>query len=169
MALTQPAGGLPSITPTIAVPYDVLQAFADSQTLVASGYAGNVNTQVHIGPGRFDGLLALNLSNAKVSTGDEKYAFYLLGSNDPAFGNGNNEILVTHDIAATAALRLLATICAVSPAVPPPGLSASRIVEAVAEHNVSEHTFEYQQLYVLIAGTTPTVTFSAWLSYDTLG
>lgn len=164
MALTKSL--LPVITPTHAVPYDTLSAFALAQVIAATGYLNNVNLQVPTGPGRMEGYWVLDISSVNIATGDEFYKFFLLGSNDIAFGNGNVEILATHDIAATAALRLLPTIAAASPTIPVTGLNATRHVIPYS-NEMGDFTFVYLQAYVLMGGTGPTVTCSSWLTYDT--
>ena len=161
MALTKTT--LPALTPTHAVPYDTAQAFALAQTITATGYATNVNTQVTMGPGRMEGYWALDISNLKVSAGNETYGFYLMGSNDSGWGNGNVELLAAHDFAAASSGRLVPTILAVTPAEPVVGLNATR--HAIPFSNqMGDYVFEYMQLYLVLGGTSPTVTFSSWLS-----
>ncbi|MDE2040652.1 MAG: hypothetical protein KGJ45_11650 [Elusimicrobia bacterium] len=167
MALTKTT--LPGITPTFAVPYDTLQAFCSAQTLTASGYASNLNTQLTMGPGRFNGVWALDVSNVALGSSNEFYQFWLLGSNDAAFANGNIETLAMHDIAATAALRTLANICAVSPTIPEGTGRAGTIFVKPWVNQVGEYVFEYMQLYVLMGGTSPGVTFSSWVSPASMG
>jgi len=166
MALTKTT--LPAIAPSVAVPYDTLQAFALSQTLVATGYASNVNTQITQGPGRFYGLWKLQISALALGSSNEFYQFWLLGSNDVNFANGNTDVLAMYDLAATAALRALATVCAVSPTVPDSGQTASEIVRPWC-NQTDQYVFEYMQLYVLMGGTSPSVTFSSWVSPFTAG
>lgn len=161
MALTKAL--LPVIAPTHATPFDVSLSFAGAATLTASGFATNANAPAIVGPGRFEGYWRLDVSAADVGSGDEAYKFFLLGSNDPVFGNANNEILAVHDIAATAALRLLPAIAAISPTVPDTGLAASSFVIPFS-NQLDQFVFTYINLYVLIAGTTPSVTFSSWVS-----
>jgi hypothetical protein len=166
MALTKST--LPMERPSIAVPFDTLQAFSLSETLSASGYASNVNTQITMGPGRYYGLWALQVSAAAMGSNNEFYQFFLLGSNDPAFGVGNIELLAAHDIAAASALRLLANICAASPSAPDAGYAASAFVKPWT-NQVDQYVFEYMQLYCNMGGTSPSVTFSSWVSPFTAG
>lgn len=154
---------LPGIAPTHVCPYDALNAFALAQTLTATAYASNVNTQLTYGPGRYEGYWRLDITAAYMTGGNEFYQFWLLGSNDPTFTSGNIEVLNVHDIAATAALRVLPTILAVSPAVPDTGLNASSFVMGFSNQK-DQYVFEYLQLYVVAGGTTPSVTFSSWVS-----
>jgi len=98
MALTNNA--LPSITPQFTLPVDANMQFASAQTLAASGFVNNLNAVLDLQPGRFTGMLALDISAIDVSSGNETYQFSLLGSNDNAFGNGNVDLLAFHDFAA---------------------------------------------------------------------
>jgi hypothetical protein len=164
MALTNPT--LPSIIPTWAMPYDSSTAFSKAQTVTSTGYvSGNVNTQVPILSGRFVGFWVIDVSAAVLSS-DQKYQFALCGSNDAAFTAGNVELLAIHDFAATAALRIIPTISSITPAVPLTGQAATRHVIPVC-NQMGGFIFQYLQLYLLIAGTGPSITFSSWIVYDT--
>jgi hypothetical protein len=101
-------------------------------------------------------------------SGNEAYQFFLLGSNDPNFSNGNVEVLQIHDLAATSALRDLANICAASPAVPEADVVASLFVKPFV-NQLDQYVFQYLQLYCVIAGTAPSVTFSSWVCPFTAG
>jgi len=156
---------LPSILPERAVPFDAAMAFANPQTLTASGYVNALNAQLDLMPGRFDGYLNLDISAMKLSSGDEAYKLFLLGSNDPAWGNGNVEMLAARDFAAATAGRLLGTICPASYTVPMTGRSATKFMIPIT-NLMGAYVFRYLQLYTQIAGTTPSITLSAWVSPD---
>ena len=164
MALTNPT--LPSILPAWAVPYDSATAFSKAQTSTANGYVGNVNTQLNIGSGRFDGLWVVDISAAYMTSSNEFYQLWLAGSNDATFTAGNVEFLAMHDWAATAALRLLPAIGSASPVTPLTGLGALRHVIPFSNF-LGCYIFQYLQLYLVVGGTTPSLTFSSWISYDT--
>ena len=163
MALTQST--LPSVVPDWAVPFDAMTAFANYQTLTATGYVNAIQAQVDIGVGRWIGALALDISALDLSSGDETYRLHLLGSNDQAFGNGNVEILATQDFAAASAGRLVPTIAPASDAVPPARKTANRIIVPVTNQR-GIYVFRYLQLYAVLAGTTPSITLAAWLAGD---
>ena len=164
MALS--ANTLPIVMPSISAPFDVMTAFAKAQTLTATGYVNNLNTQINVGTGRITGFLALDITNLKLSAGNETYQFFLLGSNDASFTSGNIDLLAAHDFAAAASGRLLPTICAASPSVPVTGQSGTR--HFIPYSNLmGGYMFQYLQFYTVISGTSPTVTCSAWLTYDT--
>lgn len=156
---------LPSVVPDWDVPFDVATAFANGQTLTASGYINALQTQVDIGVGRWIGKLCLDISALDLSSGDETYRILLLGSNDSGFGNGNVELLAFQDFAAASAGRLLPTVCPPSNAVPSTGKSSSRFIVPVTNQR-GIFTFRYLQLYLVAAGTTPSITLAAWLAGD---
>lgn len=163
MPLSQSA--LPSIVPDWDVPFDVATAFANGQTLTATGYVNAIQAQVDIGAGRWIGKLNIDISALDLSSGDETYRLFLLGSNDPAFANGNVEILASQDWAAASAGRLIATIVPASDAVPSPRKSASRFTIPVSNQR-GIYVFRYLQLYLVAGGTTPSMTLAAWLAGD---
>ncbi|MGO6665129.1 hypothetical protein [Rhizobium ruizarguesonis] len=164
MPLSNPSP-LPSVLPHRAVPLDVATAFAAGQTLTASGYVNNTQTQVDIGNGLWEGRLTLELSALDLASSDETYRLMLLGSNDAAFGNGNVEILATQDFAAASAGRLLPTVAPASNSMPPSGRLSGRFVVPVTNLR-GQFLFRYLQLYALLGGTTPSITLSAWLAAD---
>lgn len=161
MALTN--NSLPSITPHFTVPVDANMQFASAQTLTATGYINNSNAVLDVQPGRFTGMLAIDISAIDVSSGDETYKINLFGSNDAAFGNGNVDLLAYHDFAAATAGRQVATILAPSPAIPPTGLAGSFIYLPFT-NLMQGFIYRYLKLYAVIGGTTPSITLSAWVS-----
>lgn len=156
---------LPSVVPDWDVPFDALTAFANGQTLTATGYVNAIQAQVDIGVGRWIGKLNLDISAMDVSSADETYRLFLLGSNDPAFANGNVEILASQDFAAATAGRLVPTIAPASDAVPTTRKSASRFTIPVSNQR-GIYVFRYLQLYLVAGGTTPSITLAAWLAGD---
>lgn len=165
MALT--ANTIPSQVPLYATPYDAMNAFASAQTLTATGYMTNTldvgGAQPSSGAGRTEGMWVLDITNLKVSATDESYRFHLFGSNDVAFGNGNVELLAMHDFAALAANRIVATILGATPTIPPTGMGG--VVLQIPFTNLMQRiVYRYLRVYAVIAGTSPTVTLSSWLS-----
>lgn len=156
---------LPSILPTRVLPVDQNLIFATNQTLTASGYVNNVNTQLDIGLGRYDGYLVLDISNMKISTTDETYFFYLLGSNDASWTSGNVETICAKDFAGLAANRAVPTICPASYAVPATGRSSTRWALPFT-NEIGTFVFRYLQLRVIIGGTSPTVSLSSFVTID---
>jgi hypothetical protein len=159
------ANTLPSVLPTRPLPYDTANAFANGQTLTATGYVNAIQTQLDVGPGRFDGYLVLDISALDLASGDETYQFQLLGSNDSGWTNGNVELLALKDFAAATAGRVVPTICPPSNSAPPTGKSADRF-EIPFSNQMGRFVFRYLQLRLVAGGTTPSVTVAAWVSPD---
>lgn len=158
------ANTLPSIVPDVVAAFDAATSFASAQTLTATGYMGSP-TQVDLGQGRMDGLWSVDITNIDISSGDETYRFHLMGSNDVNWANGNVELLAFHDIAAATAGRLVPTILGASPAIPATGLSGT-ILRIPFMNLMQRIVYRYVRGYLVIGGTTPTVTFTSWLSPD---
>lgn len=157
------ANTLPAIPPHFTVPYDATMALTnDSETKTATGYFGTPN-QIDIGQGRFTGLLALDITNAKVSGGDETYKIYLLGSNDQSWGNGNVELLAMHDIGAASSVRQIATILGASPAIPPTG-AAGTMIYLPFSNLMQRIVYRYLRGYAVIGGGSPTISLRAWVA-----
>lgn len=161
MALTN--NTLPSIPPHFTLPLDANMQFASAQTLTATGFVNNSNAVLDLGLGRFTGMLALDITALDVSSANETYQLSLLGSNDSAFGNGNVDLLAFHDFAAATAGRIIPTLLAASPAVPPTNLAGSLI--AIPFTNFMQgFVYRYLKLDAVLGGTTPSITLSAWIS-----
>jgi hypothetical protein len=169
MALTP--NTLPSNVPDYATPYDAINAFASAQTLTATGFVNNLNLRLDFGgaspssgAGRTGGMWCTDITAIDFTSGDETYAFALLGSNDSAFGNGNVELLAYHDFAAASAGRVIPTLLGASPAIPPTGI-AGTIIKIPFTNLMQRIVYRYAQCRVTIGGTTPSVTVTSWLSF----
>lgn len=165
MALT--ALAIPSQVPDYISPFDAMNAMASAQTLTATG---NMTTTLDLGgsnpvsaAGRCEGLWNIDITAVDMTSTDESYWFALLGSNDAAFGNGNVELLAFHDLAAVTAGRVIATLLGASPAIPRTG-KAGEILRIPFTNLMQSIVYRYARGRVIIAGTTPSVTFSSWLS-----
>jgi hypothetical protein len=164
MALTR--APLPINLPTRSAPIDMAATFRlGAAAMTASGWAtGAAASYITLPIGRAQGLWMLQVHSADVSSANEQYQFFLHGSNDPAFGAGNCDLLGVYDVAATAALRLS------QPAGQDaawPGLAGgtSAAIYALPVSNDKEvYTLEFMNLYVNIAGTSPSITFDSWFS-----
>jgi len=164
------AGALPSQAPHFAVPLDKATLFADAQTITATADLGP-NTQLDLGgvaplagfgvgsgAGRTSGMWVINVTAMDLSSGDESYKFALLGSNDVLFQNGNVDLLAFHDFAAVSAGRVIATLLGPSLAAP------TRIYRPFV--NLSQGlVYRYLRARVVIAGTSPSISVSSWLSW----
>jgi hypothetical protein len=180
MAITRQI--LPINAPTQSVPLDLALSFAQGVTLTASGYASGAATSfaslgqvVNTSPAgplaspgasapRVQGNWVVDVSAASFASSNEFYQFFLLAGNDPNFANGNVDLIGAYDLAATAALRLQATTLGATPTpVPDTGLLASVFI--IPFSNVRDQfQYAFVNLFVVVGGTSPSVTFSSWLS-----
>jgi hypothetical protein len=163
------SGTLPSQPPTFAAPYDRATAFCDAQTLTATADLSNVNAQLDLGgfvpipsgvgsgAGRTAGVWVLNITAMDLASADESYRFHLLGSNDVLFGNGNVDLLGFHDFAAASAGRIIPTL--MGPSLPAP----TRVYVPLVTLRQGL-VYRYLRARAVIAGTTPSITLSSWLS-----
>ena len=145
--------------------FDVTTCFAtngEAQTLTATGYLGN-GLQLDVGPGLFEGYWIIDFTARKQSTGDESYTFYLLGSNDPNFANGNVEILDAQNFGGA---RSIAAIPGASPALPVPVTGSGEVNYDPVLNMKSGIVYRYIRCYLVVAGTAPSVTVNSWLTYD---
>ncbi len=161
--MTISKGTLPAITPEYALPLDASLEFASAQTLTSTGYINNTNAMITIGPGRFSGLLALDITAAYVTSTDEYYQFFLMGSNDSGWTSGNIDLLAAWDIGSAASNRIVATILGASPTIPPAGRAGALKALPFTNMNYGGYVFDYLKLYLVTGGTTPSITLSAWI------
>ena len=169
MALT--ANLIPSQVTLFPCPYDAMLAFCSAQTLTATGYFNNLNSgQLDLGgaapvsaAGRTDFIWCMDITTLDETTTDEVYKLHLFGSNDVAFGNGNVELLAFHDFAAVTAGRQVATILGATPTIPPTGLGGT-IVQLPATNLMQRIYYRYLRMYLVAAGTTPSITLTSWIS-----
>jgi hypothetical protein len=170
MALT--ANTIPSQVTTFPTPYDATNAFTTSagQTLTATGFLNNQNTQVDLGganpvsaAGRTDGVWTLDVTSVAFGSANEFYQFALLGSNDPAFGAGNVELLEFYDIAATAALRIIPNTLGATPTIPPVGLGGMTIQRPFTNLQCLIY-YRFLQCFLTVGGTSPSITVTSWIS-----
>ena len=157
---------MPFNPPTKVGTFDAANCFTGGltpQTFTASGYftAAGQPVQLDVGPGLFDGYWIIDFTNRK-QTGTEEYTVYLLGSNDPAFGSGNVEMLSVQDFgAARNAVAPSGVVCGASPAV------TSGETDYIAVLNFkSGIVYRYIRAWIDVNGTTPSATVNSWLTYD---
>lgn len=165
MALTSLT--LPAIPPLPPLPVDASLEFASAQTITATGYVNNVNQQIDLangatlGVGRHSFFCALDLT-AESGT-SEGFQFYVMGSNDVNWGNGNVENLTAFDTAPASAQRMVTTIMGASPTIPDAGRVGSLVIKPFWNLGQGMIVYRYLRLYCVAAGTTPSLTLSAWV------
>lgn len=112
-------------------------------------------TILDLGDGLVDGYVVVDVSAIDTVTGDEGYALYVEGSPDAAFGTAGN-------IRVIADLKLGgATATAPNGAADVPG----RYVIPFRNERGGTTT-RYVRLYTLITGTSPSITFLAFVAAD---
>lgn len=162
---------IPSQITTFPVPFDAQLAFAQNQTIVATGFANNLNSGIiDLGgaapvaaAGRCDGIWSLLLGATNFGTVDESYTFRLLASNDVAFANGNVDMLAIIDVAATAALRNLTNILGATPTMPPTGLAAT-LIQRPFTNLVGRIYYRFLKCHMVAVGTGPSAVTTSWIS-----
>jgi hypothetical protein len=157
---------VPFNAPTKVGTFDAMNCFTGGltpQTVTASGYlqAGGQPAQLDVGPGLFDGYWIIDWASRK-QTGTEEYTVYLLASNDPAFADGNIEMLSVQDYgAARIAVQPSGVTCGASPAV------TSGESDYIPVLNFkSGIVYRYIRCWIDVAGTTPNASVNSWLTYD---
>lgn len=167
MALT--ALTIPSQFQVYPSPLDAAMEFTTGETLTATAYMGS-SAQLDLGganpaaaAGRHEGIWNILISAIDMSSNDETYRFNLMGSNDAAWGNGNVELLAFHDLAAVTAGRIVATILGATPAIPPTGLTGTQL-QILFSNMRQRILYRYLRGYIVIGGTTPSITYRSWIS-----
>lgn len=157
---------VPFNPPTKVGTFDAANCFTGgltAQTFTAPGYfqASGAPVTLDVGPGLFDGYWIIDWQSRK-QTGTEEYTVYLLGSNDPAFGAGNVEMLSVQDYgAARTAVAPSGVTCGASPAV------TSGETDYVPVLNFkSGIVYRYIRAWIDTNGTAPSAVVNSWLTYD---
>ncbi len=112
-------------------------------------------TILDLGNGLIDGYLVLDVTALDTVTGDESYEVMLEVSPDAAFGTAAN-------IRVAAEMKIGGATGAA------PNGAADTIGRFVIPFRNERNgtTYRYARLYTVIAGTTPSITFSAFLAKD---
>ena len=108
---------------------------------------------------RIDAVCVLDVTAIKTSSGNELYTLFLVGSNNPAFSAGTVAMLGALEFGAAASLEYPNGF--VTPAPAAVGGSRYEILFAAEQNNVK---YEFAKLYVLAEGTTPSITFKAFVA-----
>ena len=133
-------------------PMDALTTFCEGMNLTASDVVAQSGTDVvlRIGAGWQDMVLVLDVTALDIVSNDESYTFLLQGS------NGSNM---------AAPLENLAQVTLGATEVRPGGARDSVVGQYIIPcSTIMQAEYKYVRLNVIIAGTTPTITFDAWLT-----
>lgn len=130
----------------------------DNATLIRAPGAAITATEtgsiiLDVGAAMFKGDLVINYSGLDVVTGDEAYTFMLEGSPDATFGTAGN-----------------ITVCAMQRIGGATGATPVGTADAAAgtitipfRNERNGVVYRYLRLYTLVAGTTPSIVFTAFL------
>lgn len=133
--------------------------FAEDLTLTATGNIQFAAADViyRLGPGRMDAMLVISVTAATIADQavDTLYDFYLQGSDSSTMAS-NIHILAHLQLGFSAALLGGATVTSVIGRyeVPFQNVVAGTIL------------LDYARMRLVIAGTTPTITFDAWIANE---
>lgn len=108
---------------------------------------------------RADCVLVVDLTAIKTSSSNEDYELLLVGSNDPAFGAGNVQMLGSMQFGFTGSYDILNGITTPQPAAI--GGARYEIPFTTEQNNIK---YQFVKLYNIIAGTTPTMTYKAFIA-----
>jgi hypothetical protein len=133
--------------------YDDALKIRASTTAITATETGSLILDV--GTGLVDGYLVLDIATLDVVTGDEAYSFMLEGSPDAAFGTAGN-------------IRVVAELRVGGATFTTPNGAADAVGRFVIPFRNERNgtTYRYLRLYTLIAGTSPSTTFTGWLAKD---
>lgn len=136
--------------------FDRNMAFAEDLTLTATGnvqFGGN-DVILDLGDGRNDDTLVINVTALDVASGNELYQFVLLGSTSPTFAS-DIETLAWAEMGDTSVRTLGASQAADS---------AAQRLELPFCNRRNDKEYRYLKLRLVAAGTTPSITFDAWVA-----
>ncbi|EHK77694.1 hypothetical protein SM0020_12240 [Sinorhizobium meliloti CCNWSX0020] len=120
---------------------------ADGQSQV-----GGAAAEKKLGPGRFEGVLIIDVSAIDISSADEVYHLCLQGAASGADAFTTTETLAQISLGATAAR---------------PGAAINSVIGRYEIPFITEQhdtVYDWVRLYVDVAGTTPSITFKAWIA-----
>ena len=129
--------------------------FAEDLVLVATANIQFAAADViyQIGPGRMDAVLVINITAMDVTSADELYNFYLQGSDSATLASGVH-ILAHLQVGAAAVL-----------------LGGSTVASVIGRYEVPFQNvvagtilLDYVRMRLIISGTTPTITFDAFIA-----
>lgn len=133
---------------------DLELILADGAAVTADGVTTVAAAAVSkkLGPGRFEGVLIIDVSAIDISSADEVYHLCLQGSASGAEAFTTKENLVQISLGATAAR---------------PGAAINSVIGRYELPFITEQhdtVYDWVRLFVDVAGTTPSITFKAWIA-----
>ena len=133
-------------------PFDALTVFEEALTTAVTANLANILT---VGDGRIDAIAVLDITALDIVTTDETYNVYIQGSSSATFAS-DIENLAAYDLADTASRD-----------------GGADVTSLIGRHEIhfsnSMNGVEYKYIRarIVIAGTTPSITLTAWVSMRT--
>ena len=115
----------------------------------------SANIILDVGPGRFEGMLVLDVSALDIVSNDENYNFIIQGSNSATFASGV-ENLAAMDLGALEARKGFVSATALD--------SVVGRYELPFVNEQADVVYRYLQLMLDEYGTTPSITFGAFIA-----
>jgi hypothetical protein len=135
--------------------FDALTQLKDAGAVAASAAAqvASTNKILDMGAGRFDGTVIVDVSAIDVSSADEIYDIVIQGSNSSTFASG---------------IENLAQLNLAAAAVRDGGGQVSTVgrYEIGVTNEQVDIVYRYIRAYTKVAGTTPSINYTAFLSND---
>lgn len=133
----------------------VLSDGATAITATGTALIGGVTTNsiLDVGAARLDGQLVIDVSAMDIASADERYMIFLQGSNSSTFASGI-ENLGCLDLGATAVRG---------------GGAQNSVIgryELGFTNEQADTVYRYLRIRVVVSGTTPTITFGAFIATD---
>lgn len=133
--------------------FDIQTLLKDAGAITASAAAqvSAVNQILDMGAARFEATAVIDVTAIDIASADEAYRIIIQGSNSATFASGIQN-LATVDVGATAAR---------------PGGAADSLVgryELMLTNEQADVTYRYIRAYTLVAGTTPSINYTAFLT-----
>jgi hypothetical protein len=135
--------------------FDALLQLKDAGAVTASAAAQVASAAkiLDMGAGRFDGTVVVDVSALDIVSNDEEYNIIIQGSSSATFAS---------DIQNLAMLNLGATEVRDGGAID----SLVGRYEIGVTNEQADVTYRYIRAYTFVAGTTPSINYTAWLSND---
>lgn len=145
-----------TVTRTTQPLIDTLLQMEDGAAAITADGAGSSDIDIGSTTARFRGDLVIDVSAIDIANSDEKYEILILGSDSATFASGV-EILAQLTLGDEAALP--------GPSAVDQNTDVGRYVLPFRNEQ-NGRAYRYLRLYVDVTGTTPSITFKAWVIPD---
>ncbi len=120
-------------------------------------FGGNQGTSP-VQNARIDAVCVCDVTALDGTTTDEAYRLIVVGSNDPAFANGTGQVLAEMEIAG----GILSVLGLGGAGVTKTGVTGR--YELMFTNNVAGNFYQYVKLYLVLTGTTPSISLEAFVA-----